>query len=160
MARWLGLVARLVVGGVWVVAGALKLPDPYASVQAVRAYELLPGNAAVVVGHALPVVEVVIGALLILGLLTRAAAAVSAVLMLVFVAGIASVWARGIEIDCGCFGGGGPSAAGSAAYPLEIARDLALAAASVWLAVRRDTALALERLILRPTRSPQEIDHG
>ena len=44
--------------------------------QAVRAYELLPGNSAEIVGHALPVVEVVIGALLILGVLTRPAAAV------------------------------------------------------------------------------------
>jgi uncharacterized membrane protein YphA (DoxX/SURF4 family) len=160
MARWFGLVARLVVGGVWIVAGALKLPDPHASVQAVRAYQLLPGDSAVLIGNALPAVEVVLGALLVLGVLTRPAAAVSAALMLAFVVGIASVWARGIEIDCGCFGGGGPSAAGSSAYPLEIARDLALFAASVWLVVRRDTALALEHLILRPTRSPQEIDHG
>ena len=37
-AEWFGLVARLVTGGVWLVAGALKLPDPAASVRAVRAY--------------------------------------------------------------------------------------------------------------------------
>ena len=42
MRGWFGLVARVVTGGAWVVAGALKLPDPVGSVRAVRAYELLP----------------------------------------------------------------------------------------------------------------------
>ena len=37
-----GLLARMLVGGVWVVAGALKLPDPNENVRAVRAYDLLP----------------------------------------------------------------------------------------------------------------------
>ena len=44
MKEWLGTAARLVVGGVWIVAGALKLTDPAESVAAVRAYELLPGS--------------------------------------------------------------------------------------------------------------------
>ena len=52
------------------------------------------------------------GALLLAGLLTRGAAAVAGLLMLVFVAGIASAWARGLSIDCGCFGTGGPVAPG------------------------------------------------
>ena len=42
MKEWLGTVARLVTGGVWIVAGGLKLADPYESVRAVRAYDLLP----------------------------------------------------------------------------------------------------------------------
>ena len=38
----IGLLARLATGGVWIAAGAVKLPDPGASVAAVRAYDLLP----------------------------------------------------------------------------------------------------------------------
>ena len=49
------------VGGVWIVAGALKLPDPAASVRAVRAYDLLPESVVPTVGHLLPVLEVVVG---------------------------------------------------------------------------------------------------
>ncbi|HSX67686.1 MauE/DoxX family redox-associated membrane protein, partial [Nocardioides sp.] len=67
MASWIGLLARVVVGAVWVVAGALKLPDPAASVRAVRAYELLPEVVVPTVGHLLPVLEVVVGACLLLG---------------------------------------------------------------------------------------------
>ena len=104
---WLGLLARLVTGGVWVVAGAIKLPDPAASVDAVRAYQLLPEAVVPTVGQLLPVVEVVVGLTLVAGLLTRGAAVVSAVLFVAFIVGIASAWARGLTIDCGCFGGGG-----------------------------------------------------
>ena len=108
MLRWAGLVARLVVGGVWIWAGAIKLPDPEASVTAVRAYQLLPPELADVVGRVLPMLEVVVGACLVLGLVTRVSAAVSAVLQVAFIVGIISVWSRGIEISCGCFGDGGP----------------------------------------------------
>src|SRR5688572_3607378 len=52
---WLALAARLVIGGVWIYAGAVKLPDPAQSVEAVRAYQLLPGDMASTVGQLLPV---------------------------------------------------------------------------------------------------------
>ena len=73
---------------------------------AVRAYQLLPVSAVDAVGRALPMVEIVVGVCLVLGLLTRISAAVSALLLLAFIIGIASVWSRGILIDCGCFGDG------------------------------------------------------
>lgn len=57
--RWLGVVARLVIGGVWIAAGAMKLPDPAESVRAVRAYQLLPETVVPTVGYALPVIELV-----------------------------------------------------------------------------------------------------
>lgn len=149
--EWLGSAARLLTGGVWLLAGALKLADPYASVEAVRAYDLLPESLVPTVGHLLPVLEVVVGALLVLGLLTRGAAAVSALLFLAFIVGIASVWARGIEIECGCFGGGGAKAGASSAYPWEIARDVGLLALSLFLVWLRTSRLALDSLLFRPT---------
>ena len=39
---WVGVFARLLVGGVWIAAGLLKIPDPAENVRAVRAYRLLP----------------------------------------------------------------------------------------------------------------------
>src|SRR5512146_1814316 len=140
---WLGLVgvlARVVVGGVWLVAGALKLPAPADNVVAVRAYRLLPESLVPLVGHALPVVEILVGLCLLLGLLTRGSAVLSSVLLAVFVVGIASAWARGLSIECGCFGGGaGPAQNAQAKYPWEIARDLGLLALSAWLVWRPRT---------------------
>src|SRR6187200_2424287 len=95
--EWVGLVARLVVGVVWVVAGALKLPDPAESVRSVRAYQLLPESVVPPVGYALPVLEILVGACLLLGLLTRLGAVVSALMLCAFVVGIASAWARGLQ---------------------------------------------------------------
>ncbi len=144
---WVGLLARLVTGGVWLVAGALKITEPDASINAVRAYQLLPASLAEVVGLVLPGLEVVVGLALVLGVFTRGAAVLSALLFIAFIIGIASVWARGIEIDCGCFGGGGADPGASSAYPWEIARDAALLAASLLVVWLRRTRLALDSVL-------------
>lgn len=144
---WVGLLARLVTGGVWLVAGGLKIAEPDASINAVRAYQLLPSSLAEVVGLVLPGLEVVVGLALVLGVFTRGAAVLSALLFTAFIIGIASVWARGIEIDCGCFGGGGADPGAASAYPWEIARDAALLAASLLVVWVRRTRLALDSVL-------------
>lgn len=145
--RWFLFSARLLVGGVWIAAGVLKLPDPAASVRAVRAYDLLPEAVVPTLGHLLPVVEVVLGACLVLGLLTRAVSAASVLLFLAFVVGISSAWARGLQIECGCFGGGGYKSGASSAYPWEIARDLGLLGLSLLLVWRPRTPWAADALL-------------
>lgn len=133
---WLTTAGRLVLGGVWIAAGASKITDLDASVRATRAYELLPELAAQIVGAALPAVEILLGVLLVVGAGVRAVAVVSAVLMAGFVFGIASAWARGLQIDCGCFGSGGQLAAGeSPTYGWELLRDGGLLVLAVLLAV-------------------------
>lgn len=145
---WIGLLLRLLVGGVWVVAGALKLPDPAASVRAVRAYQLLPEAIVPTVGYALPIIELLVGVTLIIGLLVRIGATLSAVLFVAFIVGISAAWARGLQIDCGCFGGGGFDAQAREKYPWEIARDVGLLLASVWLIWRPRSPWALDNRIL------------
>ncbi len=143
---WISLAARLLLGGVLVVAGVLKavLP-PTEQVRAVRAYDLLPVGADAALAYALPFAEILVGLALIVGFGTRVAAAVGGALMLVFVAGIISVWVRGLSIDCGCFGGGGPVAPEQTAYLTEILRDAGLAVAAAWLVVFGAGRLALDR---------------
>jgi uncharacterized membrane protein YphA (DoxX/SURF4 family) len=157
VSKWVGLLARLVVGGVWIVAGALKLTDPNASVQAVKAYELLPTSLVETVGYLLPALELVVGLALVLGVMTRGAAAISALLFVAFIIGIASVWARGMEIDCGCFGGGGADPDASSSYPWEIARDAGLLILSVFLAWQGSTRWSLDSVLFR-RRTPEELD--
>ena len=159
--EWFGTLARLVVGGVWLVAGAIKVPDGAESVRAVRAYRILPEAIVPTVGHALPAVEIVIGLALIAGVLTRAVAVVSALLFVAFIIGISSAWARGLQIDCGCFGGGGFDADATSKYPWEIARDVGLLLLSLWLVWRPRTRLALDSLLFRrPTPAPERSDHA
>jgi uncharacterized membrane protein YphA (DoxX/SURF4 family) len=155
--EWVGLLLRLVVGGVWIFAAALKLPDPAQSVAAVRAYQLLPSSIVPTVGQLLPVIEVVVGVLLVIGLLTRGAAVVSSLLFVAFIVGIASVWARGINIDCGCFGGGGADPDAASQYPWEIARDVGLLAASLFLAWLPSTRLSVDSVLFRRTATSEGI---
>ncbi|MCU1603716.1 MAG: mauE [Modestobacter sp.] len=123
---WLATVARLLLGGVFVIAGLLKLPDPAAAVRAVRAYRLLAEALVGPVAFGLPVVEIAVGLALLAGIFVRTAAIAAAALLVVFLVGVGSAWARGLQIDCGCFGGGGQVAAADTAYPGEVARDLGL----------------------------------
>jgi uncharacterized membrane protein YphA (DoxX/SURF4 family) len=134
VAPWLVTLARLLVGGVFLAAGAIKLPDPAAAVRAVRAYRLLPEALVGPVAFGLPVIEIAVGLALILGVFVRVAAVLSAVLLVVYIAGVASAWARGLQIDCGCFGGGGEVAAADTAYPAEVLRDAALLLVALALA--------------------------
>lgn len=146
-ADWVGLLARLSLGTVMIYAGVPKLLDLTASVQNVMAYELFGYELSRAVGIVLPVVEVALGVLLILGLLTRPVAAVAGALMLVFIAGIVSAWARGLSIDCGCFGTGGPVAPDETTYVTSILRDIAFLLLAVWLTVRPRTPWSVDQLL-------------
>ena len=159
--RWVGTVLRLVVGGVWIAAGVIKLPTPESSVTAVRAYQLLPTGTTTFIGHLLPILELAIGVLLVAGLFTRVSAAVSALLQVAFIVGISSVWIRHIPINCGCFGDGGATswAQARSAYPWELARDTGLLLASIFLTLRPRTRVAADEWLfpeISPNPSPSE----
>ncbi len=149
---WVSTVARLGLAAVWLLAGGAKAGDVAASGRAVNAYQLMPYDVAKVVGAVLPFLEIALGLLLLAGLAVRFSAGVSAVLLVVFIAGIVSAWSRGLAIDCGCFGSGGELGAGqSPTYGTEILRDLgflALAGILLWRPVTRwsiDALLGRER---------------
>ena len=140
----IGLLARLTLGVVLVWAGAAKVTNPALSQLAVRAYKLLNYDVAGYVGLALPILEILVGLLLVVGLLTRWSALAGGLLMVAFIFGISWAWAHGYSIDCGCFGGGGTIAASQTQYPLEILRDVGLVTCAIWLVVRPRTAYSLD----------------
>lgn len=140
--------ARLTLAGVLLAAGGLKAADPQTAVQAVRAYQLLPASIEPLVGWGLPFLEIALGLLLLVGLCTRPAAGASAVLLVVFIAAVLSAAARGLSIDCGCFGGGGTVAPGKTEYLNEILRDAALLACAGWLVWHPSSLLSLDRATL------------
>jgi uncharacterized membrane protein YphA (DoxX/SURF4 family) len=119
--------------------------DPQSSVAAVRAYRLLPSSLLTIVGWGLPFAEIALGVLLLAGIATRLVAVASAVLLLVFIAAVTSAAARGLSIDCGCFGGGGDVAPGQTAYATEIVRDVGLLLLAVWLVWQPRSRLTLDR---------------
>jgi len=142
---WLGTLVRLGLAAVWLVAGGAKVGDLAGSGRAVNAYDVMPYDLAKVIGAALPLVEVALGLLLLVGLATRLAAGISVGLLVVFIAGISQAWARGLQIDCGCFGSGGQLAAGqSPTYGPEILRDLGFLVLAVVLVIWPLTRLSID----------------
>src|SRR5687767_11003784 len=133
---WISTAARLGLATVWLVAGSLKVGDLAESGRAVNAYRLFPYEVAKVIGAAQPFLEIALGLLLLVGLAVRLSAGISAGLLVIFIAGIVSAWARGLQIDCGCFSTGGELGAGqSPQYAWDLLRDagfLLLAGILLW----------------------------
>lgn len=151
--RWvtaLLVVARLGLAALFLAAGLLKVADPGANVRAVRAYDVLPEPVVPAVGYGLPFLEIGLGVLLLVGLAVRAVAVVSAVLLVVFLAGVVSAWARGLSIDCGCFGGGGQIDPEDTRYLEEVVRDGVALLAAALLVWRPHTPLSVDRLLHGP----------
>lgn len=143
----IGLIFRLILAGVLIYAGGVKLFEPNGARDAILAYRIFSPEIAPVLGYALPVVEIAAGLFLLVGLFVRASALFTGLLMLGFIAGIVSVWVRGYSIDCGCFGGGGDidPAGRNSRYTIEVLRDSSFVLMSFWLYRWPLTQFSLER---------------
>lgn len=140
----LGTLARLGLAAVWLVSGAVKISDTGQTFIAVKAYDVLPSGLVEPVATAMPLLELLLGVLLLIGVGTRWVAGASGLLLLVLIAAIVQSWARGLTIDCGCFGGGGQISADQTQYPQEIARDTGFFLLALWLMIRPRTLFSLD----------------
>ena len=149
---WIGLAARLILGGALGWAGLTKVGNLDGNVAQVELYRLpIPHAPEVVIGTAQPIVEIVVGLLLIVGLFTRVSGALGALAMIAFIGGITWAWANGLNIDCGCFSAGGELPEGEEpTYLIDILRDIGFAACGIWLWVRPRSPFALDSVLFRP----------
>jgi uncharacterized membrane protein YphA (DoxX/SURF4 family) len=111
---------RLVLGGVFLYAAGTKLADMSAFAEQVANFRLLPAATVALTAATLPGIEIVTGALLVLGIAARAAAAIATGLLVVFTGALTLALARGINLECGCFGGA------DVATWTTVARDIVL----------------------------------
>jgi protein-disulfide isomerase len=135
---------------VWIYAALSKLGDPDAAVRAVRAYDVVPESMVRAIAWGLPFVELALAGLLLVGVATRAAAWASVAVLALFIMGMASAWARGLQIDCGCFGSGGPADVGSFDYVVDLARDVAFVGLALVVALGPRSSFELQSRF--PTR--------
>jgi uncharacterized membrane protein YphA (DoxX/SURF4 family) len=125
--RYLLLACRLAVGGVFIYASLDKILHPAAFAKQVYNYQILSVTGSNLLAVVLPWVELFVGLALVAGILRAESALVSTGLLLTFIGAIGLALARGLDIDCGCFGtSGGRSVAWS-----TLAQDVLLLAAAV-----------------------------
>ena len=128
--RYSDPVLRLAMGVVFLYAAWTKLTQPWTLfAMAIDAYQLLPQWAVLVAARTLPWAELLLGLWLISGKWLRISAPAASLLLLSFFVVLIRSYARGMRIDCGCFGSGDPLS------PLTLARDGGLLAASLSLTV-------------------------
>ena len=146
--EWITVVVRVALAAILGYAGYAKFTEPQGLQKlAVSSYRILPDGLVTPVAYGLPVLEMALAAMILLGFATRLMAICVGLLFVVFIAGIISAWARGLSIDCGCFGGGGTVGKGETHYLREILRDLGFLVLATWLVVFPRGRLALDRVL-------------
>jgi len=106
-ARAATVLLRIAMGVVFVYAAWTKLRTPWELfAMAIDSYQLLPLKAVELVARTLPWFELLVGMLLIAGFWLRSAAAAATLMLAVFFGLMVRAYAKGMEINCGCFGPG------------------------------------------------------
>jgi uncharacterized membrane protein YphA (DoxX/SURF4 family) len=95
---------RLILGGLFVYAGVLKVLDPLDFAQSIRNYDLVGQSLSLAAAIVLPWLEILAGAALAAGIWKRASALVISGLLVFFILLTLVTILRGLDVDCGCFG--------------------------------------------------------
>lgn len=154
----LQLMCRALLATVFLWSGVAKILDRQSAILAVDAYDVVPRALVEPVAIILPWIEVGVAVLLLLGLFTRFAGWSSAALVIVYLAALGQAKARGLPIDCGCFGGGGP---GTGVTWWDILRDVPLLLAGLFLARSPSGPFQLDRWFLEGSHDERyEVEDG
>jgi len=138
-------VVRVLLGGLLIAAGALKVGHSAELASNIAGFRLLPPDVIGPLAVALPYVELLLGGYLIAGLFTKVVAVIAVVQFLAYAGAIGSAVLRHIPVSCGCFG---PNDSAAADWP-HVAFDLVLALSAVFVAYAAPGALAVDRKLRR-----------
>ena len=138
---WRGL--DLLVGGVFIYAGAIKAFDPMGFANDIDNYKILPWTIGVGLAFYLPWLEILCGLALIARVLYRGGLSILVALIGIFIAATITVKIRGLDITCGCFG----HASKNWSFSTHLALDLAILAAliALWFSSRSQRPQPISR---------------
>ncbi len=131
--KYIVVLARLFIGGLFVYAAVYKVWDPGSFAVAVRNYMIVPAQYSNLVALTLPWVELAVGLFLILGVQVKPSAFLATGMLAVFLGAMVYAYSIGLDIDCGCFGSVKESA--GRIGPYHILRDSALLSISFLIIV-------------------------
>ena len=101
--EYINLLIRLVVGGMFIITGISKIVSPSLFAREITNYGMMPYELINIMAIVLPWIEVVTGLLFVFGIKIKANLILLAGMLLMFNFAVASAWARGLDINCGCF---------------------------------------------------------
>ncbi|MBN8569019.1 MAG: DoxX family membrane protein [Ignavibacteria bacterium] len=124
--RYVQVVLQIIIGAVFVYASYNKLFDQAAFAKSVYGYKLLPDFLINITAIIVPPLEFIAGLFLMFGLFRKGSSLVIIALLSVFLIGLVQAYARGLDIDCGCFGSNGANKTTSADLLIRIFEDILL----------------------------------
>jgi putative oxidoreductase len=104
MKRYLWRAIAIIIGGLFIYAGAVKVIDPAEFARDIDNYKMLPWQVSVWMGLYLPWLEIFCGLALIVRVFYRGSIFILTALMVLFIVITIIAKARGLDISCGCFG--------------------------------------------------------
>ena len=102
--KFIWRIADVIVGGIFIYAGAIKALDPVRFARDIDNYKILPWTIAAELAFYLPWLEIVCGVALIARRLYLGGLSVLTTLISVFIVATVAAKIRGLDITCGCFG--------------------------------------------------------
>jgi uncharacterized membrane protein YphA (DoxX/SURF4 family) len=151
-------VVRMVLGGLLILAGYIKLGNGDFAYDSVKAFQLGLGDAVLQeLARVVPWAELITGVLLVLGLWARGAALMTVVMMLAYMAAIASVMSRGMTVKCGCFGALQLFCGDKPMGVCHLVRNSVMAAGGVLVLVMGPGVPAVDNLLRRRGSTPPGI---
>lgn len=123
---------RIAIGLVMIAAALGKIGDPGAFSAQIHNFRLIPVAAENLLAVLLPWVELIAGLALVLGVRARSAAWLSAAMMVVFTFAVSLALARGLDIECGCFGTADATRVGG----MKLAENILLTGAAIVASLR------------------------
>ena len=136
--------ARFYMAYIWISAGSAKLNQHLSVTQTIEGYEIFTPEWSSALAHLIGPLEIAGGVFLLLGLFLKPAAWVSTTVLVLFIIGVGSAWARGLMIDCGCFTVDISESDQAMNYLRTILRDVFYIFLSVWIARRPFRRLAID----------------
>ena len=94
----------VIVGGIFIYAGVLKMLDPVQFANDIDNYKTLPWFISVRLAFYLPWLEIFCGLAVIFRFLYRGGLSILTLLILIFIGATVAAKVRGLDITCGCFG--------------------------------------------------------
>jgi len=102
--EWTYWMGRLLLGVVFIYAAILKMGSPQDFADSIAAYHILPFSVINLLALGLPLFELICGLLVLTGFFLRIGIIGILAMLAIFMAALAIALARGLSINCGCFG--------------------------------------------------------
>lgn len=101
------IVSRVIPALVFIYAGIGKITDPEAFAQSIINYKLFPISSVNIIAIIIPWIELIAGILLLFGIAVKENIVIINALLALFIILVVISMARGLNIECGCYGARG-----------------------------------------------------